>query len=168
MRLETEKYPKPLQELISPLAELRFDFSVQISQGVQPSLDRVALEDFFPRAISNQKMAKCCHSGLWLLHGFLDESHKISQSIHTPEGSYWHAIMHRAERDYWNSKHWYRKVGTHPVLDGLNSNGVSGEQLVDLCEQATGSNPTQERASELVKLEWALLFDYCWNQATHS
>lgn len=50
-------------------------------------------------------------SGMHLWNDNLDASHSISQHIETPEGSCWHAIMHRMEGDYWNSKYWYRRVG---------------------------------------------------------
>ena len=46
---------------------------------------------------------------LWL-YGFLDESHSIAQGIDSAEGSYWHALMHRSEGDFSNSKYWYRRV----------------------------------------------------------
>src|SRR4051794_8266140 len=52
-------------------------------------------------------------SGLWLWHDFLDESHGISQSIHSATGSFWHAIMHRREGDFGNSKYWYAKCLNH-------------------------------------------------------
>ncbi|MGB1126733.1 MAG: hypothetical protein ACPG4Q_16145, partial [Phycisphaeraceae bacterium] len=38
-------------------------------------------------------------AGLWLYVDELDRSHEYSQSIHTPTGSFWHAIMHRREGD---------------------------------------------------------------------
>ncbi len=60
-----------------------------------------------------------CMAGLWLLVGELDRSHKISQDLSTPNGSYWHGIMHRREGDYWNAKYWFRKVGEHPVFDKI-------------------------------------------------
>ena len=66
----------------------------------------------FDDSVSNLAMADGCLAGLWLLHGFLDESHEISQSLKTSEGSFWHGIMHRIERDFWNSKYWYRQVGS--------------------------------------------------------
>src|SRR5262245_3674168 len=53
--------------------------------------------------VADESAARCCLAGLWLAHDFLDESHAISQEIETPDGSYWHAIMHRREPDYWNS-----------------------------------------------------------------
>ena len=73
----------------------------------------------FDDSVSNLAMADGCLAGLWLLHGFLDESHEISQSLKTSEGSFWHGIMHRIERDFWNSKYWYRQVGSHQVIDCL-------------------------------------------------
>jgi hypothetical protein len=55
-------------------------------------------------------------SGLYLWNDCLDVSHRLSQGIQTETGSYWHGIMHRREPDYSNSKHWFRRVGAHPVF----------------------------------------------------
>jgi hypothetical protein len=30
--------------------------------------------------------------------------------------SFWHAIMHRREGDFWNSKYWYARCRNHPAL----------------------------------------------------
>src|SRR5947209_3766436 len=73
---------------------------------------------FAPLAVSDDAMARACLGGLWLRFDFLDESHKISQEIETPTGSFWHAIMHRREGDFANSKYWWRRVGKHPALVG--------------------------------------------------
>lgn len=65
-------------------------------------------------------------AGLFLLNDFFEDSHSCSQSIegrgphHT--GDYWHAILHRREPDYSNSKYWFRHVGRHPVFAELGEN----------------------------------------------
>lgn len=62
-------------------------------------------------------------AGLWLLHGDADASHRCSQSIEDEGrhrcGNFWHAIMHRQEPDYGNSKYWFHRVGQHPILPEL-------------------------------------------------
>jgi hypothetical protein len=55
-------------------------------------------------------------AGLHLWNDSLDSSHTFAQQIEDDEtGSYWHAIMHRMEQDYPNSKYWFRCAGNHPV-----------------------------------------------------
>ncbi|MBP1154751.1 MULTISPECIES: hypothetical protein [unclassified Paenibacillus] len=58
-------------------------------------------------------------AGLHLFNESLDPSYTISQDIHTPTGSYWHAIMHRMEGDYSNAKYWIRMAGVHPIYDDV-------------------------------------------------
>ena len=65
---------------------------------------------------------------LWL-HGFLDESHSIAQGIPFGEGSYWHALMHRSEGDFSNSKYWYRRVGRHAIFPDLLGGATAQDQL---------------------------------------
>lgn len=64
-----------------------------------------------PADLLDPEMVQCCYSAIWLFHDFLDESHNISQQIHSPAGSYLHGIMHRREGDYSNAKYWFRKSG---------------------------------------------------------
>ncbi|HTU92007.1 MAG TPA: hypothetical protein VMF69_18130, partial [Gemmataceae bacterium] len=74
---------------------------------------------FVPHRLRDSGMADACRAGLWLYHNFLDESHRLSQELHTPTGSYWHALIHRREPDFDNAKYWFRRVGVHPIFEPL-------------------------------------------------
>jgi hypothetical protein len=101
-----------------------------------------------------------CLSGLWLLAGDIDRSHTISQAIDTSTGSFLHAIMHRREGDYGNSKYWFRKVGQHPVLDEISAQ--LGDlypdpfAFVDTCSKAAGG-PLARQCQHAQWIEWQLL-----------
>ncbi len=111
-----------------------------------------------------------CRAGLWLYFDFLHESHEISQELHTPEGSYWHAIMHRREPDAANSKYWFRQVGPHPVQSLLVAEAAARGYayttpfaFIDVCERLRGTaSPGEEQARQIQLLEWQLLFAHCW------
>lgn len=143
---------------------------------------------FGGRPLIDEDAARCCLAGLWLHHDFLDESHAISQEIDTVDGSYWHAIMHRREPDYWNSKYWFRRVPQHAIDEPLVAQArelaarhqldAAAEYLatqsswdalrfVDLCEAvARGKSSCEQLAREVARAEWRLLFDYCYQMAT--
>jgi hypothetical protein len=139
----------------------------------RPELERFNPEEHFGAPVKNPTMAKCCQSGLWLLHSFLDESHTISQDIHTAEGSYWHAIMHRREPDAMNSKYWFRQVGEHVVFGQLvqlapkvGYSYTTPIHFVDFCERHRGKQTEEETIARWVQLlEWQLLFSYCYRGA---
>lgn len=126
--------------------------------------------------VTNPVMAQCCYSGLWILHSFWEQSHAICQEIPTPEGSFWHAILHRREPDPMNSKYWYRQVGQHLVFDQLVQLAskigyayITPIRFVDFCERHRGKDDTKEELARWVQLlEWQLLFRHCWEEATGS
>src|SRR4051812_9755896 len=92
----------------------------QPDSHARSELKKVSVEWAFAHArLADHDMAACCLSGIWLLHDYLDESHTISQGIDTTSGSFWHAIMHRREGDFSNTKYWFRHVGHHPVFAPL-------------------------------------------------
>ena len=99
-------------------------------------------------------------AGLLQLHDFLDESHQCSQQIEHEgrdrNGDYWHAIMHRREPDYANSKYWFRSVGRHPIFPHLAKLAAtalieSGSAAADRWRQRLGA-PTPWDPSAFVDL----------------
>src|SRR5277367_1162697 len=60
-------------------------------------LEMVSPDQLLSVPIRRPDNAKAMLAGLWLWHDWLDQSHEISQSLHSATGSFWHAIMHRRE-----------------------------------------------------------------------
>ncbi len=54
-------------------------------------------------------------AGLYLLNGDWERAHTTSQGLDSPVAAYWHALVHRHEPDYANSKYWLRRAGSSPV-----------------------------------------------------
>lgn len=91
------------------------------NEAARSKLAKLQPAEVVGRTPKEATMAAACLAGLWLYHDFLDESHALSQDIHTTTGSFWHAIMHRREGDFENSKYWWRRVGEHPAFATLHA-----------------------------------------------
>jgi hypothetical protein len=139
------------------------------------------------RPIADRQAADALLAGLWLWHDWLDESHHISQAIASPTGSFWHAILHRREGDFGNSKYWYARCKTHPVMRTIAvgatpilgapstreqgvigskisfSNGFDPDGFVDWVEEVHSrpNDPSYAAAVQIQKLEWRALFADC-------
>jgi len=152
---------------------------------VHSELKGLTIEEAFGSGtIHDEVMARCCLAAMWLYHDYLDESHGLSQEMHTPAGSYWHGLMHRREPDYSNAKYWFKRVGAHPIFDTLataakekvpNDLPPSARFLasqktwdpfafIDLCEEAGGS-ALEMLCRQIQQKEWELLFDFCFRKA---
>jgi hypothetical protein len=167
-----ETYPPFLSELLALPCRMPLD-----PGSPDPvAADRLRRSDvatvFAPAAVRNPAMARACLAGLWLRFNCLDESHAISQELDTSEGSFWHAILHRREPDPGNSKYWWRRVGSHPVLrklveqaPALGYDYTDPLAFVDYCEQVRGKGGEEKAAERVQDLEWRLLFDWCYQGA---
>lgn len=51
--------------------------------------------------------------------GDWNKSHEIAQDIHTSDGSWVHAYLHRKEGDIGNADYWYRQAGKMRPLVSL-------------------------------------------------
>ena len=49
--------------------------------------------------------------------GDWEAAHSVAQDVHTDEGSWVHAYLHRKEGDQSNAAYWYRRAGK-PVASG--------------------------------------------------
>ena len=132
--------------------------------------------EMFPDA----KAPEAALAGLWLYFSCFDESHQVAQDVHTHEGSFWHAILHRQEPDSGNAAYWFRRVGQHPIFqdlcrsaDAILARYPEGEfrtggkwdpfSFIMFCERASQQpgSPSERAALEIQRSEWQLLFDYC-------
>ncbi|HUP03503.1 MAG TPA: hypothetical protein VMU19_05915 [Bryobacteraceae bacterium] len=112
-------------------------------------------------------------AGLYVYYSCWNQAHETAQDIATPDGSYWHAIVHRQEPDASNSAYRFRQTGRHAIfpalLEAAAAEGMTtGSQwhpfaFLDYCERARGQKGSEgERIALAVQLaEWQLLFDYC-------
>ena len=146
-----------------------------------------ALERCDWNSLGSGRNGELLRAGALWLHGFLDESHSIAQGIDSAEGSYWHALMHRSEPDFSNSKYWYRRVGKHAIFSGLREAvgkidirgaeaaramksllaGIDWDpfQFVDLVEQAArGQFGDLVLIQAIASAEYHLLMGYCLEQ----
>jgi len=158
------QYNDVVQELVSADALKTYATSDVGSRDVLAQLQGLTREELFPGGYEDADMASCCFAGLWLLHNFQHEGHEICQDIDTPAGSFWHAIMHRAEGDYPNAKYWYRMAKTTPLHDAISAAAgetYSPNELVDKV-----AHDGVESVHHLVAAEWQVLFDHCYQQAS--
>jgi len=139
------------------------------SRQAAVELSRAKAKDLFP----DSRAPDAALSGLWLYFSCLDESHSLSQEIHTADGSFWHGIMHRQEPDAGNSAYWFRRVGNHPVFPqiaeaaaelgyhaGANWNPFSFIDYVEDARRKPGT-PAERIALNVQRAEWQILFHYC-------
>ena len=144
------------------------------SEEARSRLKKQKATDLFPHSYAPEAAL----GGLWLYFSCFDESHEIVQNVHSHEGSFWHAILHRQEPDSGNAAYWFRRVGKHPVFEALAAEAKEilkrypGAEFrighwdpfafVNFCERARlqPESAQEQAAREIQRAEWQLLFDY--------
>ncbi len=147
----------------------------EFSVPAEKTLVAAKAPELFPDAFA----AEAALAGLHLYLGDWARAHEVSQNIDSPEGRYWHAIVHRMEPDASNAGYWFRALGQHPIFGQLWREAraivamhglplTAGENwdpfaFVKICgEGAARPGSALERAAcDVQLLEWQLLFDYC-------
>ena len=150
-------------------------------------LEKSHPEQLLSSPIKSPAFASALLAALWLWHDALDECHRIVQNPpdqnSTPTYAFWHAIMHRREGDFSNSKYWYARCTNHPALQTLaaqagaivnpapadkmllriTASGWNPNAFVDLAESVneTESDPRSQTAVQLQRLEWQVLWNHC-------
>ena len=139
-------------------------------------LSEASPSELFPSAFSSEGAL----AGLWLYFSCFEECHRVAQDLTTPEGSFWHAILHRQEPDSGNAAYWFRRVGAHAIFPALYA---AAKEIVErypaaefrpgpnwdpfafimFCERARQQpgSPSERAALEIQRAEWQLLFDHC-------
>ena len=140
-----------------------------VSGQARGMIREAGAKQLFPRS----RAPEAALAGLYLYFDCWTEAHETAQDIATPEGSYWHAIVHRQEPDAWNSGYWFRQVGAHAIFPALRDVAAeiglalgakwNPQAFIELCERARQSpgSDLERQAQEVQRAEWQLLFDYC-------
>jgi len=185
----------------SPLAVKIFEenphaYQMLVVDGDTPKRARELLEGVSPNQLLTAPMKSSAYAdallaGLWLWHDGLDECHRIVQN--SPEGdagrtySFWHAIMHRREGDFSNSKYWYARAAGHPALATIAgsvgplvnrapadksllrmvASGWNPNAFVDFVESVSADEADARYpiAVQLQQLEWRVLWEHCAREA---
>lgn len=134
-------------------------------------------------SVHQQKMATAAIS-LW--NDDLPTAHAVFQADDSADASLWHAILHRREGDFSNSKYWLARAGAHPVYPvltrlaaplltspdvasvflPLKRAGWSAPGFADAVRQLVETDDPAGRslAVHLQRLEWQALFYHCARQ----
>lgn len=145
------------------------------SEEARRELSRVKPATLFPK----HKEPGAPMAGLWLYFSCFEEAHRLIDDPRTPDGVYWHAILHRQEPDDGNAAYWFRHLGRHPIFHALAEEARAilaslpraefrvGKwdpfAFIAYCERARMQPGTvqQKAAMQIQRAEWQLLFDHC-------
>ncbi|MCY2974148.1 MAG: hypothetical protein NTW52_05715 [Planctomycetota bacterium] len=126
---------------------------------------------------------------LWLRLGLIDRAHDIVQDGKRGTAAFLHAIVHRLEGDYWNSKYWIRQVRDESLLEAIggeiiqslddpshmelalklkliSSSEFQFNAFVDTCanltKAASSLDGSMSMVQRIVQSEWHAIARRCW------
>ncbi len=140
------------------------------------------LEELLPKSFDQSSPDfTAVRAGLYQWHDALEVSHGYSQDAEhrgkNQAADYWHAIMHRREPDYSNSKYWFRHVGNSPLFAKLfdysrhiSSNIMPGHSwdpfyFVDYCSRCRQGSQEKQLAQRIQAVEMVLLMQQTMRDA---
>lgn len=106
-------------------------------QAQKPFDDKLTseIESF---AQQNSPNRPCVRAALHILNDDIERAHKIAQDDEGDMSSnLCHAILHRREGDFWNSKWWFRQI-KHPLIDQIYGGTSEAQTFVDSVESIVG------------------------------
>lgn len=129
-------------------------------------------------------------AALWLRLGLIDRAHDIVQDGKRGTAAFLHAIVHRLEGDYWNSKYWIGQVRDSALLESIggdiiqsldapshmelaikmkliSSNEFQFDAFVDACanftKESSKSETTNSMLQRIVQAEWLSIIAHLSN-----
>ena len=91
------------------------------AQSIQAAALAKRITPGTPQPSLTEEIKRCdcsgeVRAGMFFLNGDWDLAHRAAQGLDSANGAYWHALVHRQEGDYSNSKYWMRRVSDSPVF----------------------------------------------------
>ena len=186
-RLSFQSYSTTISSLLKQTRPMPLGHGTP-DEAITSVLRSLTIEEAFaPRKVVDRNSARLCFAGVWLLYDHLEECHRIAQEIETRDAAYWHAIMHRREGGFSNSKYWFKKVGEHEIFPSLCEEAKklmaksikekstsflidqaqwNPSRFVDLCEASvTRRTNAEDLCRSIQQAEWRLFFDCCYRKA---
>ena len=115
-------------------------------QATQP-FDQTLTAEIDTFAKQNSPNRPCVRAALHILNDDLERAHKIAQDDEGDMSSnLCHAILHRREGDFWNSKWWYRQI-KHPLIGQVYGGTSEAQAFVDSVESIVGGGGKRGGAS---------------------
>jgi len=135
------------------------------SEALQQRVQALCVAIFNPSVpLVNRAALSLFKGGLWYALDALDAAHAIFQDDPSPEGSYWHGMLHRREGDFPNAKYWLHRAGRIPALEAIPD--FDPLRFVSLCQRAD-REPLKDPSELLAlqRLEWEHLLTAAYEKA---